>query len=188
MTSVNSNNEWLSSPFIVGSRVVTDLVTFRFPIPISKPRTTVLHEVLHKETRIQTKFKLFLGFFVMVKKIVLVVTMKNRRTVQRQLNLQPASFSVLMALVFQRRKSVITSRTATTAWMKRTALVLTSHNGVARGQLNVFLSVTSVTEQWNVPMERMKRVVPQFYQQQLLQRCRVLQPQCNRLQITPLLL
>lgn len=117
----------------------------------------------------------------MVKKIVPAVKMKTETIVQRQLNFQRASSYVLTARVLRRRESVITSRTVITAWTKPIVLVLTRHNGVARGVINVFLSVTSAMEQWNVQTEKTKKTVLQYYQQQLLQPCQAFRPNLSQM-------
>lgn len=112
----------------------------------------------------------------MVKKIAPAVKMKIETIAQRQLHFQHANFYVLTARVLRKRESVIISRTVITAWTKPIVLVLTQHNGVARGVINVFLSVTSAMEQWNVLTEKMKKTAQQYYQQQLPQPYQAFRP------------
>lgn len=117
----------------------------------------------------------------MVKKIAPAVKMKIETIAQRQLHFHHANFYVLTARVLQKRESVITSRTVITAWTKPIVLVLTQHNGVARGVINVFLSVTSAMEQWNVLTEKMKKTAQQYYQQQLLQPHQAFRPNLSQI-------
>lgn len=128
---------------------------------------------------------LLLDSFVMAKTIALEVRMKIVTTVQQQLNHRPVSSYARMARAFQRQESVITSRTATTVWMKLTAHVPTPHNGAVQELINVSLLVTSAMERKNVPKEKMRRTVLQYYQQQLLQLCLAFPPQHNQLQVSP---
>lgn len=111
--------------------------------------------------------------------------MKIVTTVQQQHNNHPASSCVQMGRVFQRQESVITSRTATTAWMKLIVLAPTQHNGAVQKVVNVSLLVISVMEQRNVHKAKMKRTVLRCYQQQLLQPRLVFQVHYHQLHILP---